>query len=110
VEGDVENEKTISSLGRFDLIYSTYSLHHWEDPVKVIRNCLKSLTDNGVLYIYDLRRAWWLYYLPVKNGFFKSIRAAYNKIELIKMLESAGLRNYRIQSDFPFMHSLICKK
>lgn len=110
VEGDAENEKTIRSLGKFDLIYSTYSLHHWKDPVKVISNCLNALTDNGVLYIYDLRRVWWLYCIPAENGFFKSIRAAYNKIELMKMLESMGLRNYRIQSDSPFMQSLVCKK
>jgi len=110
IEGDAGSEKTIGSLGKFDLIYSTYSLHHWKDPVKVIRNCFNVLTEDGILFIHDLRRAWWLYYMPFNDGFFKSIRAAYNKYELISILRSAGVKQYQIQYDFPFMLSIICKK
>lgn len=110
IEGDAENEKVISGLGKFNLIYSTYSLHHWKDPKKVISNCLSALAEDGILYIHDLRRVWWLYWIPSKNGFFKSIRVAYNRTELIKMLESMDLENYSIQPDFPFMNSVICKK
>jgi 2-polyprenyl-3-methyl-5-hydroxy-6-metoxy-1,4-benzoquinol methylase len=110
IEGDAGSEKTIGILGKFDLIYSTYSLHHWKDPVKVIRNCFNALTEDGVFFIHDLRRAWWLYCMPFKDGFFNSIRAAYNKTELISILRSADVKQYQIQNDFPFMLSVICKK
>jgi len=48
--------------------------------------------------------------MPFNDGFFKSIRAAYNKHELISILRSAGVKQYQIQYDFPFMLSIICKK
>jgi hypothetical protein len=48
--------------------------------------------------------------MPFKDGFFNSIRAAYNKTELISILRSADVKQYQIQNDFPFMLSVICKK
>jgi ubiquinone/menaquinone biosynthesis C-methylase UbiE len=87
VVGDVEDEKFIHSLGEFDLVYSTYSLH-----------------------IYDLRRVWWLYWIPIKNGFFNSIRASYLLNETKLMLRELGIQNTKIQKEFPFMHSIFVKK
>jgi len=110
IQGNAENEELIGDLGKFNLIYSTFSLHHWKDPMKVIRNCLNALTQDGVLFLYDLRRVWWLYSLPIHNGFLDSIRAAYIKTELQQMVESIGVENYEIKSEFPFMQLIICKK
>jgi SAM-dependent methyltransferase len=108
--GDAGDEGVFKSLGQFDLIYSTFSLHHWQDPQRVIQNLLSVLGDGGVLYIHDLRRAWWLYWVPVRNGFLDSIRAAYVAQELHEMLRDLGIKRYEIRNAFPFMHSVLIQK
>lgn len=108
--GDATDEGALKELGKFDLIYSTYSLHHWENPRRVIDNLLTNLADNGVLYLYDLRRVWWLYWVPVQNGFFQSIRAAYVRREMKEMLEGFRPECYEIKNEFPFMLSIIIRK
>ncbi len=109
VVGDVEDEKFIHSLGEFDLVYSTYSLHHWTHPDKAVVNLYSAVNKGGMLYIYDLRRVWWLYWIPVKNGFFNSIRASYLLNEIKLMLSELGLQSTEIQKEFPFMHSIFVK-
>ena len=108
--GDAGNEEIFGSLGQFDLIYSTFSLYHWSEPKKVIQNLLSVLADGGVIYIHDLRRAWWLYWVPSSGGFWKSIRAAYVSRELHEMLRSLGITRYEIRNVFPFMHSILIWK
>ncbi len=110
IKGDAVDNETINKLGEFDLIYCTYSLHHWENPRKVIDNLMSNLGDNGVLYLYDLRRAWWLYWIPIHNGFFNSIRAAYVRREIEEMLASFHTDCYEIRYEFPFMQSVIIRK
>ncbi len=102
INGDIEDEKLIKELGKFDLIYSTFSLHHWDNPKKVITNLMQYLNDNGVLLIYDLKRVWWLYWVPKQNGFFKSIRASYKPKEIEEILDTIGIKNYKIENIFPF--------
>ncbi|MBN1310712.1 MAG: class I SAM-dependent methyltransferase [Anaerolineae bacterium] len=108
--GDAGNSDDFASLEQFDLIYSTFSLHHWEDPKQVIQNLMSVLADGGLIYIHDLRRAWWLYWVPSSGGFWKSIRAAYVSRELREMLHSLGIERYEIRSVFPFMHSILIWK
>jgi ubiquinone/menaquinone biosynthesis C-methylase UbiE len=108
--GDAGDEGVFRSLGQFDLIYSTFSLHHWQNPQRVIQNLLSVLADGGTLYIHDLRRAWWLYWVPVRNGFLDSIRAAYVAQELHEMLRDLGIERYEIRNVFPFMHSVLIEK
>lgn len=108
--GDAGDAGVFGSLGQFDLIYSTFSLHHWQNPQRVIQNLLSVLADGGVLYIYDLRRAWWLYWVPIRNGFLDSIRAAYVARELQEMLRGMGIERYEIRNTFPFMHSVLIEK
>jgi SAM-dependent methyltransferase len=110
VIGDVENEKLYHSLGTFDLVYSTYSLHHWSNPDKAIVNLYSTVKKGGMLYIYDLRRVWWLYWIPIKNGFFNSIRASYLHNEIKLLLRELGIENTEIKNEFPFMHSIFIKK
>ena len=109
VVGDVEDEKFLDSLGKFDLVYSSYSLHHWANPDKAVVNLYSAVDKGGMLYIYDLRRVWWLYWIPIKNGFFNSIRSSYLLDEIKLMLRELGTQNIEIQREFPFMHSIFVK-
>ena len=110
IKGDAVDKETINKLGEFDLIYCTYSFHHWENPRKVIDNLMSNLGDNGVLYLFDLRRVWWLYWIPIHNGFFNSIRAAYVRREIKEMLTDFRPECYEIRYEFPFMQSVIIRK
>ena len=39
-----------------DLAISTFSLHHWNEPVKVLNEIDRVLKPGGVYYLFDLRR------------------------------------------------------
>lgn len=110
IVGDAEDRGILESLGQFDLVYSTFSLHHWKNPKTVIRNLMSVLVDGGVLYIHDLRRAWWLYWMPIHTGFWDSIRAAYVAQEMREMLGEMGIERYRVKNVFPFMQSILIDK
>jgi ubiquinone/menaquinone biosynthesis C-methylase UbiE len=109
VEGVVEDDTLIQSLGKFDLIYSTFSLHHWKEPVRAINNLYKALKEDGVLLVYDLERHWLTYYLPLQRGIAESIRASYTPKELISIMASTNSKNYTIEKHFPYL-SLIIRK
>jgi len=110
VVGNVEDKELLHSLGEFDLVYSTYSLHHWANPEKAIVNLYSTVKKGGMLYIFDLRRVCWLYWIPIKNGFFNSIRASYLHNEITLLLRELGIENTEIKNEFPFMHSIFIKK
>jgi SAM-dependent methyltransferase len=110
VVGDAADGELVQSLGTFDLIYSTYTLHHWENPRKVIDNLMASLTDNGVLFLHDLRRVWWLYWIPSQSGFIKSIRGAYIRREVEEILKGLHPECYEIRNEIPFLLSVIIRR
>ena len=110
VIGDAEDEAFINSLGKFDLVYCTYTLHHWDDAQKAITNLTQTIADGGILYLYDLRRVWWLYWVPIQNGFFNSIRAAYIPAEVESMLQGLGIEHYEMKNEFPFIQSIFIRK
>jgi len=111
VIGDVNDAAVTKRLGEFDLVYSAFSLHHWKDPEKSISNLWNALRANGVLYLYDLKRVWWLYSLPLNSGFIESIRASYVPNEIGSFLQKLGISNYQITTLFPFfMQSVIARK
>jgi SAM-dependent methyltransferase len=97
MEGGVADKDIMNALGEFELIYSTYSLHHWKNPGEVIDNLMSNLKENGILYVYDLRRVWWLYWIPIRNGFLNSIRAAYTRAEIKEMLKGIHPEGYEIK-------------
>jgi len=107
--GDAADKETMNELGKFDLVYSTYSLHHWEHPEEMIGNLRASLAHNGLFYIFDLRRVWWLYWIPKENGFFNSIRAAYVRSEIQDMLKDFPPESLEIKSEAPFMQSIFIR-
>ena len=53
VRGDIQNLPFPD--GMFDLVVSTLSIHHWRDPAKGIRECLRVTAPGGRCWIYDLR-------------------------------------------------------
>ena len=109
--GDACDVNSIKDIGKFDLIYSTFTLHHWDNAESAIKNLYSMLNDNGVLYIHDLKRVIWLYYIKLEGGFFNSIRAAYRPNEIKTMLKMIGIKNYKIQTIIPFfMQSILIKK
>ncbi len=107
VQGSVEDRALIEGLGQFDLIYSTFSLHHWKEPFSGIRNLHRALNDNGVLLIYDFERHWLTYYLPVKRGIVESVRASYTPGEISAMMAGLGIEGHSVRRHFPYLSVLI---
>ncbi|MCD6598897.1 MAG: class I SAM-dependent methyltransferase, partial [Bacteroidales bacterium] len=60
--GDACKLESLAELGKFNLIYSTFTMHHWDNAKLGIENLYSMLNPGGTLYIYDLKRVWWLYY------------------------------------------------
>jgi 2-polyprenyl-3-methyl-5-hydroxy-6-metoxy-1,4-benzoquinol methylase len=109
--GDACQLDSLEGIGKFDLIYSTYTMHHWADAKEAIGNLLSLLNDNGVLYIHDLKRVWWLYYFKSQSGFMRSVRASYRPAELKVIFKELGIDNFDIRTIFPFfMISVIVRK
>lgn len=109
VQGSVEDRALIEDLGRFDLIYSTFSLHHWKDPVKGIQHLYQVLNDKGVLLVYDFERHWATYYLPLRRGILESIRASYTPGEISAMIAGLDIGGHAIRRHFPCLSILITK-
>ena len=107
VEGDATDASLLERLGQFDLVYSTYSLHHWDRPEIVIENLLQAVAPGGILLIHDLKRVWWLYWIPSQEGFFVSIRAAYTPAEMHDLLTGMGTDQYEIKSGLFWQLSII---
>jgi len=106
-EGSVSDGRRIEQLGKFDLIYSSFSLHHWVDPEQSLKRLYSALDNRGIMLIHDLKRVWWLYYLPAGNGFFESIRASYTPLELRTMMKRLNIEKYEIQTPFPYFWQTI---
>ena len=111
IKGDACNIDSIKDSGKFDLIYSTFTMHHWDNAEVAISNLFSMLKDNGILYILDLKRVSWLYYFKSQSGVFKSIRASYQPEEIKVMLNNIGITKYIRKIIIPFfMQSLLIKK
>jgi SAM-dependent methyltransferase len=106
VRGDAADAWLLDQLGQFDLVYSTFSLHHWDQPEAVIKNLLRAVAPGGTLLIHDLRRVWWLASIPSDDGFIHSVRVAYTPAELRELLEKLGIEQYEIKRG-PFYQSAI---
>jgi SAM-dependent methyltransferase len=111
IVGDVGDRELVQRLGKFDLVYSTLSMHHWEAPADAIRNLWNAVGDNGVLYIHDFRRLGFLGWLPVKDGLIDSIKAALRPQEIEAILRETGVSEYRIKTPFPYVfQSVIARR
>ncbi len=110
IVGNAEDSEFLTSLGKFDLIYSSLTLHEFSDAKSVIKTLNSALSENGVLSILDLRRVWWLNWIPSKEGFFSSIRSAYQPNELRTMLGELGFARCEVRTMFPFLLSITIRK
>jgi ubiquinone/menaquinone biosynthesis C-methylase UbiE len=109
VHGAVENTILIKKLGKFDVVYSTFSLHHWSNPEKGLKNLYNSLSETGILFIFDFYRGGILYHLNIKRGVWESIRASYQTEEIKKMLTELQIENYSITKEGLYMDFVIIK-
>jgi len=107
---DIGNKSAMQALGQFDLVYSFFSLHHWKNPQRALEHAWKAVKEDGTLYIWDLKRVWWLYALPVGGGFIESIRAAFLSKEIEGMLNNLGIKNYSVKTLFPYFIQCITAK
>lgn len=96
VNGAVEDTALIRSLGKFDLIYSTFSLHHWTSPTVGIKNLYEALDENGILFVYDFFKGGIFYYVKIKRGIWESVRASYTPGEIEAILKKLQITNYKI--------------
>lgn len=110
LNGAVEDTALIQSLGKFDLIYSTFSLHHWTNPTIGIKNLYESLNENGTLFIYDFFRGGIFYYVKIRRGIWESIRASYIPEEIDNILRSLEIANYKINRNGLYMDFTIKEK
>jgi len=108
VEGDANDTELLEQLGCFDLVYSTYTLHHWDHPETTIKNLLWAIVPGGILLIHDLKRVWWLYWIPSQEGFITSIKAAYTPAEIRELLIRIGVDRYEIKNGL-FWQSIIVR-
>jgi ubiquinone/menaquinone biosynthesis C-methylase UbiE len=107
IQSNVEDEAFMLSLGQFDLVYSTFSLHHWKNPKQALSLMVNAVDQNGTLMIFDFKRVWWLYIHPKHNGFLDSLRASYLPKEMKRMFKKIGIKNFKIRTPFPFFWQII---
>ncbi|MBO8181340.1 MAG: class I SAM-dependent methyltransferase [Archaeoglobus sp.] len=73
--------------GSYDVVYSTFSLHHWKNPEIALENLWNALKPNGYLYVLDVRRNFIIKHgLDFRNfvRFFDRIRSVSKEFELRK--------------------------
>ncbi len=101
VNGEVEDTELFQDIGKFDVIFSTFSLHHWLDAEKAFKNLVSAVKENGLILVYDFERHWLTRSIPIRNGMFDSIKAAYTPAEIDAILKKLGVQNYSIKRKFP---------
>jgi SAM-dependent methyltransferase len=111
--GDVGDRAFLESLGKFDLVYSTFSVHHWKDPELSVANIRAAVRDGGVVYLYDLNRLWWLRWLrllPFVGRMLRPFEAAYSCSEMRALLQKAGAQDFEIRKHYAgLMQSVVIR-
>ncbi len=102
--------------GSFDLVLSSFALHHWVAPVRILDEIARVLAPGGRYYIADLCREASLAQrlfacgsipfvsLPLGSylgygGYYESLRAGYTRVEARELLEKSVLPAGRIEAD-----------
>ena len=98
--------------GTFNLVFSSGSLHHWLNPVKVFQEINRVLAPGGKAIIFDLSREVYADEAEFQRimgtvkdeftqGLMESLKAAYSPQEVIQLIRKSGNLNtwQRIQTE-----------
>jgi ubiquinone/menaquinone biosynthesis C-methylase UbiE len=107
LQGDSGDERFLEKLGAFNLVYTAFSLHHWKEPEKALRNLWRSVQPGGALCILDFRRIGWICSLPVGWRELEPMREAYTTKEVAAMFRRMGIRDYQSKIPFPYLFQII---
>ena len=94
--------------GSFDLVVSSFALHHWRDPLRVFDEVARVLAPGGRFYLADVCREPSLFQrlfayasIPVVSlafgsylghgGYYESMRAGYTRAEARDLLRASAL-------------------
>jgi ubiquinone/menaquinone biosynthesis C-methylase UbiE len=105
--GDAANEQLSEKQGMFDLVYTTFSMHHWKEPEKSIRNLWKAVHPGGALCILDICRIGWLCSLPLKVHMLEEMRAAYTGKEIKTIFMEMGVADCQVKRPFPYFTQIV---
>lgn len=100
----------------FDLVFSSFALHHWEDPVRVLDEMARVLRPGGRYYVADLCREPNLFQrlfayasIPALSlafgsyrgygGYYESLRAGYTRAEAEELLSRSALPPGQVRLD-----------
>jgi ubiquinone/menaquinone biosynthesis C-methylase UbiE len=92
----------------FDLVISSFALHHWTDPLRILNEIARVLRPGGRYYIADvcreanaLQRSFAYASIPVVSlpfgsyraygGYYESLRAGYTRDEARELLARSAL-------------------
>jgi ubiquinone/menaquinone biosynthesis C-methylase UbiE len=87
--------------GAFNLVFSSGSLHHWVNPVKVLQEIKRVLAPGGTVIIFDLYREFYgdeeefcrlvgMVKEEFRQGFLDSLKAAYVPGEIYQLIQESG--------------------
>lgn len=103
----------------YDAVFSSGSLHEWEEPQKVFNEINRVLKPGGLYFIGDLRRdmnpllKWFLIWSTkpkeIIPGLITSIQASYTLKEIIDILQESQLQPTSVKKD-PIGISVIGRK
>jgi len=95
--------------GKFDAVFTTGSLHEWENPRSTFNEIWRVLKPGGRIFIGDLRRdmpafiKWFLWIgakpKEIRPGLITSINAAYTPEELAGLIKGTGMAACQVTND-----------
>ena len=107
-----------------DIIVSTLSLHHWENPTKAFKELYRVVKENGRLLIFDFRRDSRKFFYgflkfitkvivpkPLKkvNEPLGSLQSGYTPREIYEIFSQISVKNVEIKPFLAWMFIIITK-